>query len=288
VREADAGAATGRLVDLHLHSTASDGLASPAAVVERAIALNLAAIALTDHDTMDGVAGARAAACGSELRVVPGVELSAFDGDQEIHLLGLHVAHPEMIEDALRSYREGRVERAQHIVARLHSLGIPVAFDAVLAAAAGGAVGRPHIARALVAGGWVRDLHDAFDRLLGAGRPAFVEKRRLALADAIALVRSAGGLAIYAHPGRDATKRRIEALSALGLDGVEVRHPSHSSEDAARIGAIVDALGLVPSGGSDCHGATDGSRAMGSMRVPAAWLDLHAARIARRTGSCAA
>ncbi|HEU4641324.1 MAG TPA: PHP domain-containing protein [Gemmatimonadaceae bacterium] len=272
-----------RYVDLHMHSTASDGARPPAEVVAAAAGAGLAAIALTDHDTLAGIAEARAAGDRLGVRVVSGVELSAVDAEgEEVHLLGLHLSRPEALERELADFREARRDRARRIVERLNALGIPVTLDAVLEQAAGGAVGRPHVARALVAGGWARDFRDAFDRLLGNGRPAFVEKRHLALADAIRHVHEAGGIAVYAHPGADATRARLEAFRAIGLDGVEVRHPSHSAEDVARIGALADHLGLLPSGGSDWHGASDGPRTIGSMRVPASWLDRQDARVRER------
>ncbi|HEX6534943.1 MAG TPA: PHP domain-containing protein [Gemmatimonadaceae bacterium] len=271
-----------RFVDLHMHSTASDGALPPADVIAAAARAGLAAIALTDHDTLAGVAEAREAGDRAGVRVIAGVELSAVEPDGELHLLGLHLSNPGVMEGELAAFREARRDRAGRIVERLNALGVPVTLEAVHREAGSGAIGRPHVARALVAGGWARDLRDAFDRWLGNGRPAFVEKRHLSIADAIGLVHASGGLAVYAHPGPGATRARLEALRALGLDGVEVRHPSHSAEDIARIGTLADYLGLVPSGGSDWHGASDGPRTIGSMRVPGSWLDLQESRVRAR------
>jgi predicted metal-dependent phosphoesterase TrpH len=148
----------------------------------------------------------------------------------------------------------------------------------VFAQAGSGAVGRPHVARALIAAGWARDQRDAFDRFLGAGRPAYVAKQRLTIADAIRLVHDAGGVAVVAHPGREGTRARLEELRAAGMDGVEVRHPGHSAEDEGRLGALADVLDLVPSGGSDWHGAAEGSRVLGAINVPWEWADRQAAR----------
>lgn len=275
-------AGTRRFVDLHMHSTASDGALSPADVVAAASRAALAAIALTDHDTVDGIAEARAAGERLRVRVVAGVELSASDEGSEVHLLGLHVRRLDALERELAVFREARRGRAKQIVERLNALGVPVTLEAVLAEAGAGVVGRPHVARALVAGGWARDARDAFDRWLGNGRPAYVEKHRLPLADAIRLVHDAGGLAVLAHPGPDATRARLEALRTLGLDGVEVRHPGHSAEDIARIGTLADHLGLLPSGGSDWHGASEGPRTIGSMEIPLAWLERQDARVRER------
>jgi len=159
----------GPYIDLHSHSTASDGSKAPSAVIAAARAAGLAAIALTDHDTMAGVAEASEAGRALGVRVVPGVELSAMDGDREIHVLGLHVTRSDAIEDALREFRNSRFVRAEEIVAKLNALGVPITLDAVLGQAAGGAIGRPHVARALIEEGWARDSRDAFDRYLGAG-----------------------------------------------------------------------------------------------------------------------
>ena len=277
------GAAAPRYVDLHMHSTASDGSVAPARLVEAAAAAGLSTIALTDHDTIDGVAEARVAGLRHGLDVIAGVELSAFEDERETHLLGLHLRDIERIADALAAFRRSRRLRAEQIVDALNSLGIPITLEAVLAEAGGGAIGRPHIARALIAGGWVRDSRDAFDRYLGYKRPAFVPKLTLALVDAIDLVHAAGGLAILAHPGASGTRQWLETLAAMGLDGVEVRHPGHSAEDIARLGALSEFLNLVPSGGSDWHGAMNGSRVLNAMRVPEDWLDRQRERVAGRT-----
>ena len=265
-------AGTTTFVDLHMHSTASDGSRSPAEVVRAARRASLAAIALTDHDTVAGLA--EAAAVGAELgvRVVNGVELSAVEGDTETHLLGLHLRDTAVLERALSELREMRGRRAARIVELLQSQGVQVTLDDVLMQAGAGAIGRPHVARALVADGWATDVRDAFDRYLGAGRPAYVAKDQLGMREAIAMVHAAGGLAILAHPGAGGTRERIEALVPLGLDGVEVKHPSHSPQDVARLRACVDQLGLIASGGSDWHGAADGPRTIGMMHVPIDWL----------------
>ena len=272
-----------RFVDLHSHSTASDGSATPTALVAAARQIGVAAIALTDHDTIGGLHEAIAAAAGTELRVIPGVELSAVDASGETHLLGLHLSDLDAIGAQHRELREMRRTRAERIVQRLNALGVPVTMDDVLGQAAGGAIGRPHIARAIVGKGFAPDLRTAFDRYLGAGRPAFVQKDRLSLADAISIVHRAGGIAVLAHPGSSATVERLKALAALGLDGVEVRHPSHDDAEIGRILSLTERLGLLPSGGSDWHGQADGVRALGAMRVPAEWLARQDARIAGRT-----
>jgi 3',5'-nucleoside bisphosphate phosphatase len=250
--------------------------------VRAAKGIGLAAIALTDHDTIAGLREAADAGVAEGVRVVPGVELSAVEADEETHLLGLHLRDTTPIERRLDELRVMRRSRGEAIVRRLNELGVRISFDDVLAQAAGAALGRPHIARALVNEGWATDLRDAFDRYLGNGRPACVPKERLPIREAIEIIHSARGIAVLAHPGQSGTRKRIESLVDQGLDGVEVRHPSHSSEDAARLGALVDFFGLVPSGGSDWHGVTEGNRVLGAMRIPAAWLDRQDRRVAER------
>lgn len=268
-------------VDLHMHSTASDGALAPTAVVEAARAVGLHVIALTDHDTVAGVHEARAAGERLGVRVVAGVELSAHEADREIHLLGLHLERVDEVEQQLAGFRVMRMRRAELIVGRLNSLSIPVTMAAVLAEAAGGAVGRPHVARALIAGGWARDHREAFDRYLGFGRPAYVAKERLTSADAIRLVHDAGGICVFAHPCQDGSRERVERLVDAGLDGIEVRHPSLSPEDVKRLEALVEHFGLIRSGGSDWHGQSEGPRTIGMMQVPAEWLARQEERVSR-------
>jgi len=265
-------AGTTGFVDLHMHSTASDGSRSPADVVRAAKRAELVAIALTDHDTVAGLAEARATGEELGVRIINGVELSAVEGDSETHLLGLHLSDTSVLERGLIELREMRGRRAVRIVELLQAQGVQVTLDDVLMQAGTGAIGRPHVARALVADGWAVDVRDAFDRYLAAGRPAYVAKDQLGMRDAIAMVHAAGGLAVLAHPGATATRERLEALAALGMDGVEVKHPSHSPQDTARIRTLAEQLGLLPSGGSDWHGAPDGPRTIGMLHVPIEWL----------------
>lgn len=272
-------------VDLQVHTTASDGALAPTQVVEAAALAALSAIAITDHDTVDGLAEATVAGERLGVRIVPGVELSTHFGDDEVHLLGLHLSNTEAMRDALRAFQQDRIVRAEAIVATLNRLGIPVTVEAVLREAGEGAVGRPHVARAMMAGGWVRDFREAFDKWLGWGRPAYVDKPRFDIADGIALVHRAGGLAIWAHPGEDATPARVATLAAVGLDGVEVLHPSHPPYLSQKLMQTVESAGLLPSGGSDWHGTHDGPRRLGGQLVPKVWLDWQDALVATRNTS---
>lgn len=276
------GGSQHQFVDLHTHSTASDGARSPRDVASAAHAAGLAAFALTDHDTIAGLADARAAGAEIGIRLVAGVELSAVEGELETHILGLHLSDLTELEHRLVTLREMRVNRATRIVERLNVLGVGVTFDAVLQQAAGGAIGRPHVARALIAGGWAGDFREAFDRYLGNGKRAFVPKEHLPLVEAIGIIHRAGGLAVLAHPGQLGTRERIAALVSVGLDGLEVLHPGHDWDDSQRLDALAVEFDLVRSGGSDWHGAPDGARTLGMMRVPAQWLSDQEARVATR------
>lgn len=275
---ADAGRPA--FVDLHTHSTASDGTLSPEGVIEAAERCGLTALALTDHDTIDGVPAARAAGERAGVRVIAGVELSAFQDEHEIHLLALHLTHLEALEKRLGELRASRYTRAQKIVEKLNALEIALTLEEVLQQSNGGAVGRPHVARALMARGVVHDFRDAFTKYLGNAGSAFVPKEHLAIEDAIAIAHEAGGLAIWAHPGDGGRRERLEPLIAMGLDGLEIRHPSHSAEDVKRFQALTDFFNLVPSGGSDWHGAPDGPRRLGIMNVPVEWLERQDEKIA--------
>ena len=265
------GAVAPAFVDLHSHSTASDGAFAPAVVMQEAHKAGLSAIALTDHDTTAGLAEALAESERLGIRLVPGIELSAVESDHETHVLGLHLGSTVPIDAKLVELREMRRTRASKIVDLLNSNGVRITFESVLEQAGAAAIGRPHVARALIAEGWAVDSRDAFDRYLAAGRPGFVAKDQLTVRDAIALIHAAGGIAVVAHPGSQGSRERIESLAKDGLDGVEVRHPSHSPEDITRLMALVEHFGLVPSGGSDWHGLP-GPRTLGAMRVPIEWL----------------
>lgn len=275
------GSPSASFIDLHSHSTASDGAFAPAVVVLEAFKAGLSAIALTDHDTTAGLAEAREEGARLGIRVVAGVELSAVEQDHETHILGLHLGSTLPIDAKLSELRAMRRNRAAKIVDLLNSQGVRITLDSVLEQAAGAAIGRPHVARALIAEGWAADSRDAFDRYLATGRPGFVAKDQLTMRDAIDLIHSAGGIAVVAHPGQNGTRERIETLLKDGLDGVEVRHPGHSAEDMLRLMALVEHFGLVPSGGSDWHGLP-GPRTLGAMKVPMEWLHWQDERVQSR------
>lgn len=264
------------MIDLHCHSTASDGLLAPEAVVRAAVEAGLTAISLTDHDTTAGLPEAQRAGESLGVRVVGGCEFSVGVPWGEMHLLGYFIPHDDAdIEAFLVEARSDRDRRAREMVSRLAGLGALVRFEDVLHEAAGGAVGRPHVARALKAAGHVKNVQQAFDRYIGRGRPAFVEKRLPTLRAVADLVHAKGGLVSAAHLKSFGTVAYLSGLQTEGLDAVETRHPSHDGDTIATITDAALVLGLGRTGGSDWHGEVDtiGTHArLGSQLVPDEWL----------------
>lgn len=264
-------------VDLHCHSTASDGEYPPAEVARRAQAAGLAAFALTDHDTTAGVAEAIRAAESLALRVVAGCEFSVKAPWGELHLLGYFLPPGNaMLEAFLAGTRAARQHRAHQMVGRLQRLGIAIELADVERAAGGGALGRPHVARVLVERGASVDMNDAFGRYLGRGRPAYVEKPLPTLHQVAELAHAVGGIVVAAHLGDHGTEGQLRQFREQGLDGLEVRHPSHPAGTERRLTSIAERLGLAVSGGSDWHGDTDfgdSHAPLGGMEVPLEWLE---------------
>jgi predicted metal-dependent phosphoesterase TrpH len=261
-------------VDLHLHSNRSDGLLEPAAVIAAAQEAGLSAVALTDHDTLNGVEEAQQAAAELGLEFVPGIEFSCYDDSGSTHLLGYFVdrGHAELVE-YLASARELRVKRAEEMVGKLNGLGVDVTLDDVKAQASEqGLIARPHVARALVAGGWVKVYNEAFYRFIAAGQPAYVPTWRMSPAEGIRRIQEAGGLAVLAHGGKSHSESAIRALVDAGLDGLETLHSEHGPYEVRRLRRLVAQHGLLETGGSDWHGPHDGRRGqLASQPVPYEW-----------------
>ena len=272
-------------IDLHTHSSASDGTDPPAEVMARARARGLDVIALTDHDTVAGLAAA-GAALPPGLTLVPGMELSGTLDGRSLHLLAylFDPAYPPLAE-AVASIRDDRIRRARVMVDKLAALGTGVTWDQVTAIAGGGVVGRPHIARALAATGTIAEPADAFTAdWIGDGGRAYEDKYALDPADAIALIRAAGGVSVLAHPrsgGYEVSDDVIGALAVAGLTGLEVWHPDHSPAVRGRLRVLAAGLGLVPTGGSDDHGALSGHHLGAETTPPEAFARL----TAQATGS---
>jgi predicted metal-dependent phosphoesterase TrpH len=241
--------------DLHLHTTHSDGTLSEQELVRRAKAAGLTTISVTDHDSVGGIDGARAAAFEAGIEVVSGVELSVSVDGQDIHLLAYFFDHTNQnLLDHLKFYRHERVKRAERIVGKLNDLNVPLRFETVLEQAGKGSVGRPHIANALVNQGLTGTYHEAFYKYIGLGKPAYEQKMQVSPRAAFEMVASAGGLTFLAHPGNSISDEVLTGLIKEGIDGIEVIHPSHSPDRVAYYSGIVSEYFLLASGGSDFHG----------------------------------
>jgi len=265
------------MIDLHTHSTASDGTLSPEALVELAAERGLSAIALTDHDTVAGVAPAQERGKSLGLEVVPAVELGAWlDGVGEIHLLGYFIdIKNKTLRDRLAWLRDERRSRGRKIVERLKDMGVSISVEQVEKIAKVGSVGRPHIARALVENGHVASMKEAFERYLKSTGPAYVKRELLNADEAIGLVREAAGVAVLAHPCTLGRKDRelpwvLQSLMAMGLEGIEVFYSQHTSEQVQLYEELARRFGLLMTGGSDFHGANKPQIELGqgSIQVP--------------------
>jgi len=243
-----------RKVDLHLHTVYSDGVYTPVQLVNRAKAAGLDIIGITDHDNLDGIAEAIEQGKQVGVEVIPGVEISTDIEDKEVHLLGYFIdtAHEEF-QKYLSFFRQERYNRAVRMVKKLNNIGVPLSFDHVISIAKNTAIGRPHIAIALVEAGFVGSFYEAFDRYIGNNCPAFERKIHVSPQSALKLINDAGGLSFIAHPGY-ISERILISLINFGLDGIEVIHPSHSSAQLKFYQGIVNEYCLLSSGGSDYHG----------------------------------
>ena len=268
-------------LDLHVHSYASDGRSSPTAMVRAAETGGLDVVALTDHDTCAGVAEALAAAEGRSIRVVPGIEVSTREPEGEFHILGYFVdpASPAILRHQERSATR-RTERMHRMIARLAELGVPVSFEAVLAGADGSpaSLGRPHLARAMIAAGHVRSFGEAFERFLRDDAPAFVHTEFPRAHEAIEMIHAAGGIAVWAHPPLEIFSDVVPRLATGGLDGVECFRPTTPLPEVDRLRTRAQSLGLIVTGGSDWHGAHSGT--LGEFRVQDSQVPQIAARCA--------
>jgi 3',5'-nucleoside bisphosphate phosphatase len=265
------------MIELHCHTTCSDGTLTPRQLVATALAAGVKALAITDHDTVAGWPEAYEAAQGTGLEIVPGVELSTTEQGQSLHLLGFY-PDGDRLQAQLGDRMAGRWQRAKTMVARLEALGLPVTLPPL---PPGTAPGRPHVARALVAAGHVASVDEAFDRWLGDGKPAHVPYDRLTGAEGVALLRECGAVVVWAHPfishgGRLDTL--LPELVAAGLQGLEVIHPHHTPRDRRRLEEFCDRYDLIPTGGSDYHGpsptpkGSQESVPLNGLGVPWAWL----------------
>jgi predicted metal-dependent phosphoesterase TrpH len=266
-------------VDLHIHTTASDGVMSPSEIVRYAKAKGLQAIAITDHDTIEGLEEGLLEGERIDFEVIPGIEISAEHSPGSMHLLGffLDIHHP-LLNERLGYLQKARAERNPKIVDRLNRLGIELTYEEVLKASGGGQVGRPHFAQVLLEKNYVRSFQEAFERFLKKGAPAYVDKFRFTAKEAIHFINEAKGVAVLAHPntlnmnGYSELENLILRLTEEGLRGIEVYYPEHSVLEVAQYKTLAERYGLLMTGGTDYHGieknGLDIGVGRGDMRLP--------------------
>ncbi len=259
--------------DLHVHTVYSDGLLSPSEMVERARDGGLAALGVTDHDTVDGIAEALRSGAGAGIEVVPGVELSSQYNGKDVHIIGYYI-DPSCGElmDYLKLFRDERFKRAEKMIRTLNSRGVDIHIDEVEAKSRGRCIGRPHIAEVLMDRGYVETIQSAFNKYIGYGAEAYEDKYKLHPDEAIRLISESKGLSFLAHPGAAISETVITNFVKSGLDGVEVVHPFLPPYRRKQLHGLAIKMGLLMSGGSDCHGGRDGQFLVGRHQVPYAYL----------------
>ena len=274
-------------IDLHTHSTASDGQLSPSELVQAARDLGLTTIALTDHDTTAGVAEAQAAGRELGVEVIAGAEINSEGEYGDVHFVAYCVDPANAaLQDKLLSIRDARVGRARGMLNKLAEMGMPVAWERVLAIAGdASSIARPHVARALLEAGHVATVQEAFDKYISNDGPAYVHRLQLSPQDVIDTIHDAGGLIVLAHPPRAGTLDLIPMLHDMGLDGIEVYYPDHTPDEIAMLRKIAAERGLLMTGGSDFHGWDDGVHAnLGATHVPPECADRLRERARRDEG----
>ncbi|HVO75422.1 MAG TPA: PHP domain-containing protein [Ignavibacteriaceae bacterium] len=271
-------------VDLHIHTSNSDGFYSPKEIVEKAKGAGLDIISITDHDNLSGIPEAAELGAEAGIEVIPGLEISSDIRDKEVHILGYFIdLNSEELERYLSFFREERIKRAVRIVGKLNSLGLPLSFEEVLIHAKHSAIGRPHIAQKMLEKGLVSNYYEAFNKYIGNGCPAYEKKVHISPQSAFKIISDAGGLSFIAHPGNmpeDILKELIDS----GVDGIEVLHPSHNAQQEKFYRGIVNEYFLLESGGSDFHGGKrDDEKNFGKYTIPSSIVDAMRKRLLRNT-----
>jgi predicted metal-dependent phosphoesterase TrpH len=259
------------LVDLHIHSTASDGKYKPAALVAKAAELGLRVISITDHDSVAGIVPAIEAAKNySNLTLIPGVEISTDLPDGEAHILGYFIDYSNQeFEKELARFRDSRSGRGQRMVEKLNKLGIKIDWSRVQQIAGDGAIGRPHVAQAMLEKGYVKTFEEAFDKYIGQGGPAYVEREKMTPEEAVALILHAQGIPVLAHPFtvKD-PELMLKGLKKVGLAGVEAYYKDNTPAATQDTLNLAKKYGLIATGGTDYHGISDNDVMMGGVEVP--------------------
>lgn len=256
--------------DMHIHTTYSDGGSTPGEIVGMAKLLKLEAIAITDHDTIAGIQQALYAGVANGVEVIPGIELGSYSQGEEIHILGYLVdLSDRLFLEKLAALCEARVYRMKRMIEKLQELGFPVTMEMTKDISGRGSLGRPHLAAAMIKIGAVKTIFEAFEKYIGEGCPAYVSRYKMAPVEAVALIKSAGGAPVLAHPGLNRPGYLLEDLIKAGLAGIEADHPSHSNEQSNYFKRLARQKGLIATGGSDYHspGHKEGNR-FGMTTVP--------------------
>ncbi len=269
--------------DLHLHTHFSDGTYTPEQLAAEGKRFGLAAMSLTDHDTIEGCPR-MAVACGQlGIEFIPGTELTAEIDGNELHLLGYYLdIHNAKLAEAMTKFQAVRVNRIREMVTRLNNAGVPLDPENVFAIANCHSPGRPHVARALVQSGVCTSMDEAFERFLKRGRPGFVSKFKISATDAIALIHSAGGAAVLAHPFLNRRDEQIPLLVDAGLDGLECFHSKHTPSATQHYLQLAKNFNLAITGGSDCHGMNKNKPLIGSVKIPYEYVELLKDRAIKR------
>lgn len=271
--------------DLHTHTTYSDGMLAPAALVQYAQQIGLRALAVTDHDTVGGVGEAVEEGKIYGIDIIPGIELSASINGKEIHILGYFIdTKCKQLVEVLSLFKKERLKRAEQIVGKLNKLNIHITIDDVLAFVGEGVVARPHIARAMLEQGFVESCEQVYADYIGDFGPAYVKKFDFPVQHAIEMVRNTGGLSVLAHPGHSVTEDELDTLIKEGIDGIEVVHPSHSTEEVRYYRGITNEYYLIETGGSDYHGGVnDNDGWFGKVTVPIFTVATMRSRLSQQT-----
>jgi predicted metal-dependent phosphoesterase TrpH len=258
-----------KFADLHLHTQFSDGTFTPEELAGHGARLGFAAMALTDHDSVEGSARMAAACAAAGIEFIVGAELTAEHDGTEVHILGYFLdPQNQTLLSEIAKFQAVRQNRIREMVARINALGVPLEAESVFALANCKSPGRPHVARALVKAGLISNLDEAFERFLKKNRPAWVPKAKISALDAMELIHHAGGLAVMAHPGLNRTDDVIPALVKAGMDGIECFHTKHSTAMSKCYLEVAEKFHLLVTGGSDCHGFSKGKPLIGGVKLP--------------------
>ncbi len=264
-----------RYIDLHLHTTASDGSFTPEILIKKAKKIGFSAISITDHDTVDGLKEGFKIANRMEIELVPGIEMNTDYKDTEVHILGYYINYEDQLFlDKLVKLKEARYNRIKKMAKKLNSLGVKINFDEIVKLAQGGSLGRPHVAQIMVDNGYVNDWNEAFEKYIGRHASAYVERKKLTPKEAIQLIKEADGIPVIAHPILIRDDELLYQLVNWGVRGVEVYHTEHTKNDSERYLRFAKDNDLLITGGSDCHGPKRKGRILlGDVKVPYYFLE---------------